>query len=198
MDCPVLIEITYWTSDQKSGKLLLHIGNEQQIIRERSWRKMRAAGNFQRALLWADRLARWGIGMIFLFAAVPKLFDVRGFAAIIDAYAILPEVLLLPTAIILPIVEILLAVGLFFNGWKSKIGCAVLLLMFIGLLSYSIWIGLDIDCGCFGPEDPEYSAFHGLRNALLRDIVMFLPLLYSFWYQRNQHTNFQFLGETRQ
>ena len=152
----------------------------------------------QKALLWGDRLARWSISLIFLYAAVPKLLDVQGFAKTIDAYAILPDVLLLPTAIILPIVEIILAVGLLFNGWKSKVGCVVLLLMFILLLSYSIWVGLDIDCGCFGQEDPEYSAFHGLRQALLRDIVMFLPLLYSFWYHRKRHNNFQFLGEEQQ
>ncbi len=152
----------------------------------------------QKALLWGDRLARWSISLIFLYAAVPKLLDVQGFVKTIEAYAILPDVLLLPTAIILPIVEIILAVGLLFNGWKSKVGCVVLLLMFILLLSYSIWVGLDIDCGCFGPEDPEYSAFHGLRQALLRDIVMFLPLLYSFWYHRKRHNNYQFLGEEQQ
>ena len=136
-------------------------------------------------MLWGDRLARWSTSLIFLFAALPKLLNVQGFAKTIEAYAILPGVLLQPTAIVLPIVEVILAIGLLFNDWKSKVGCVVLLLMFILLLSYSIWAGLDIDCGCFGPEDPEYSAFHGLRLALLRDIVIFLPLLYSFWYHRN-------------
>jgi Methylamine utilisation protein MauE len=140
--------------------------------------------NRQKMLLWADRLTRWSISLVFLFAAVPKLFDVHGFAQIIDAYAILPDMLVLPTAIILPLAEIFLAVGLLFNGWKSKLGCAILLLMFIALLSYAILVGLDIDCGCFGPEDPEYSAFHGLRTALLRDIMMLLPLIYSLWYHR--------------
>lgn len=153
---------------------------------------------WHKALLWGDRLARWGIAMVFLFAAVPKLFDVHGFAGIIEAYAILPNSLIFPTAIILPIVEILLAVGLFCNGWRSKVGSMVLLLLFIALLSYSIWVGLDIDCGCFGPEDPEYSAFHGLRSALLRDIVMCLPLIYSFWYHKNHHSHFQIHGEKQQ
>lgn len=152
----------------------------------------------QKLLWWGDRLARWGLSLIFLFAAVPKLFDVHGFGKIIGAYAILPDVMLLPVAIILPVVEILFAIGLLFNGWKSKVGCAVLLLLFILLLSYSIWVGLDIDCGCFGPEDPESSAFHGLKSALLRDIAMLLPLVYSFWYHRYRHINFQFFGEKRQ
>jgi uncharacterized membrane protein YphA (DoxX/SURF4 family) len=142
---------------------------------------------FQKRLLWADRIGRWILSLIFLGAGLPKLFDVRGFAEIIDAYALLPDLFVLPTAVVLPVVEILLAVGLLFNDQKSKIGVAVLLLAFIVLLSFSIGQGLDIDCGCFGPEDPEHTAFHGLRTALVRDIVMFVPLLYSFWYHRYRH-----------
>jgi hypothetical protein len=150
-----------------------------------------------RALCWGDRLARWSIALIFLAAAVPKLLHVSDFSAVIKAYAILPGALLLPTAIVLPVVEILLAVGLFANVWKSKVGSVVLLLFFLAFLAHAIWLGLDIDCGCFGPEDPEYTAFHGLRGALLRDLLMFLPLGYSFWYDRYRHFNFQFQGEER-
>ncbi len=152
----------------------------------------------QKALLWGDRLARWSISLIFLFAAVPKLFDVQGFARTIEAFAILSAVLIFPTAIILPIAEIILAVGLLFNSWISKMGSALLLLMFIALLSYSISVGLDIDCGCFGPTDPEYSAFHGLREALFRDILMLLPVVYTFWYHRYRSINFQIHGERKQ
>lgn len=139
--------------------------------------------------MWIDRLSRWGVSLIFLVAAVPKLFNVYGFAAMIDAYAILPDIFLLPTALMLPVVEIFLAAGLFFNRSKSLISITVLLLFFIVLLSYSILQGLDVDCGCFGPEDPEHLAFQGLRVALVRDIVMLIPLLYSFWYHRYCHYN---------
>lgn len=145
--------------------------------------------------MWGDRLGRWSIGLVFLAAAVPKLFDVQGFAAIIDAYAILPGILILPTALVLPVIEIVLAVGLFCNGWISKVGSTVLLLLFIALLSYSIRAGLDIDCGCFGPEDPEYTAFHGLASALVRDLVMLVPLAYSFWYQWYRQKTLNISGE---
>jgi len=47
-----------------------------------------------------------------------------------------------------------------------------LIVGFIGVLSYGIAIGLDIDCGCFGPGDPEGEAFHSLRSALMRDCFM--------------------------
>ncbi len=136
-------------------------------------------------LMWVDRLCRWGIGLIFLSAAVPKLFDIKGFAAVIEAYGMLPEPLLVPIAVVLPMVEIAFAVGLLRNRFHSKIGTAILLLFFIAVLSYAISLGLDIDCGCFGPEDPESRAFHGLRTALVRDIAMLLPLAYSFWWHRS-------------
>ena len=148
-------------------------------------------------LLWGDRLSRWLISLVFLFAAVPKLFNVSGFAAVIDAYAILPDVFLLPTAVLLPVVEIFLAVGLLLNRLKSKIGITVLLLFFVILLSYSILQGLDVDCGCFGPEDPEHEAFQGLRVALVRDIVMLIPLLYSFWYHRYHHYTISNRGRSK-
>ncbi len=151
--------------------------------------------NTQNVLLWMDRLGRWIISLFFLVAAVPKLFNVHGFAALIDAYAILPDIFLLPTAIVLPILEIILAVGLLFNRLTSKIGVGLVLLSFIILLSYSILQGLDIDCGCFGLEDPEQMAFRGLRVALVRDIVMLIPLAYSFWYHRYRHCIFQIEGD---
>lgn len=135
-------------------------------------------------LLWVDRLCRWGMGAFFLAAAVPKLFDVAGFAKVIGAYAILPGPLLVPMAVILPVVEIGLAVGLFRNHFPAKIGVTLLLLLFVAVLSYAIWVGLDIDCGCFGPEDPESQAFHGLKTSLVRDIAMLLLLAFSFRYHR--------------
>ena len=151
--------------------------------------------NLKVILLWVDLLGRWLISLVFFVAAVPKLFAVNEFAAVIDAYSILPDVLLLPTAVVLPLLEIFLAVGLIFNRFKSKIGVALMLLFFIFLLSYSIWQGLDIDCGCFGPEDPEFNAFRGLRVALVRDIVMLVPLIYSFWYHRYHQETLKNAGE---
>jgi len=139
----------------------------------------------QKTLLWVDRFCRWGIGGFFLVAAVPKFFDVAGFAQVIGAYAILPKPFLVPMAVILPVIEIGLAVGLLRNHSPAKIGVALLLLLFIAVLSYAIWLGLDIDCGCFGPKDPESQAFHGLKISLVRDVVMLLFVAVSWRYHRD-------------
>ena len=61
----------------------------------------------------------------------------------------------------------MVALGLFFNRRWAKVWAAVLLILFIAVLGYGIWLGLDIDCGCFGPGDPEHDAFSGLRTALV-------------------------------
>ena len=135
--------------------------------------------------VWVDRFCRWGIGLFFLAVAVPKLFDVTGFAAVIGAYGLLPEPFLVPIAVMLPVAEIAFAVGLMRNRLHGKIGITLLLLLFIAVLSYAIGIGLDIDCGCYGPNDPESRAFHGLKTALVRDIAMLLPLAFSFWRHRS-------------
>jgi hypothetical protein len=145
-------------------------------------------------LPWLDRLSRWLIATVFLFAAVPKLLDVKAFASIVNAYAMLPDYLVMPAAIAIPVVEVILAAGLVCNNWQSTLGSLLLMVFFVLLLSYSIYVGLDIDCGCFGPEDPEYSAFHGLRSALWRDLLMLVPLLYSLWYVRFRFFN-QYLME---
>lgn len=149
-------------------------------------------------LVWVDRLCRWGVGIFFLVVAVPKIFDIYGFAAVIGAYGFLPKPLLVPMAVVLPLMEIILAVGLLRNRVHGKIGITLLLLFFIAVLSYAISVGLDIDCGCFGPEDPESRAFHGLKTALIRDIAMLLPLAFSFWWHwSSKHNITEIQGEKR-
>jgi uncharacterized membrane protein len=131
---------------------------------------------------WLDRLSRWLLAAVFLFAAVPKILAPTTFAETIGAYGLLPEVALWPAAIVLSYGECLAALGLLFGRRWALVVTALFLLLFIGVLSYGIYLGLDIDCGCFGPDDPEHAAFSGLRTALVRDVLLLFPLCYSFWY----------------
>lgn len=136
----------------------------------------------QRILSFVEKTCRALIIVILLAAALPKLFNIADFAAIINAYAILPGFAVTPVAVFLPLAEIGLALGLLFNRATSKYLTIFLLFFFIAVLSYAISQGLDIDCGCFGPEDPEHRAFQGLRIAIVRDVVMIVLLSYSLWY----------------
>jgi fucose 4-O-acetylase-like acetyltransferase len=134
-------------------------------------------------LLVIDRIVRWSVALVFVVAAVPKLLDLDGFAATIQAYGMLPRQLVVPMALLLPPLELVLALGLVTRRLWGEIGITAMLVLFIAVLSVAISAGLDIDCGCFGPEDPEHDAFSGLRSALVRDLVMVAALAYSFWYR---------------
>lgn len=129
-------------------------------------------------------LSRWGLGLIFLYAGVPKVINWHDFALIVNSYAIVPENLAIPAAICIAVSEVIAAIALLCGRKEGLWGITTLLLLFIGVLSYAIQLGLDIDCGCFGPEDPEHRAFSGIRMALLRDFLLCIPVLYLFWYRK--------------
>lgn len=129
---------------------------------------------------WVERLSRWFIAGVLIFAAVPKLSDPAAFAEIVGAYGLLPDFLALPAALALPLIE-LTAAFLLLRAKSSGLWIAFLLMLFfIAVLSYGIWLGLDIDCGCFGPEDMESEAFSNLRTALVRDLLLCIPIIYCF------------------
>lgn len=125
-------------------------------------------------------LTRWFLGIVFICAGGVKLIDPATFAVLIEAYGIVPENLLMTVAVALPALEVIAGIGLLFDIRGSLSAIAVLLAIFIAILGYGIWMGLDVDCGCFGPEDPEAKAFHGLRSALYRDLAMVAGVAFIF------------------
>ena len=129
---------------------------------------MNAASVLDRVYSWL----RWILAVIFLYAGGSKLADPQSFAVLIDAYGLVPGPLVMPVAIGLPALEVVAAAGLLVDLRGSLSVITILLLIFMAILGYGIYMGLDVDCGCFGPEDPEAKAFHGLREALFRDMGM--------------------------
>ena len=130
------------------------------------------------------RLCRWTLGGIFIYAGGTKLLEPEIFAVLIEAYGIVPEGLLMPVAIGLSVLEVMAGFGLLFDIRGSLGLIAGLLVIFLLVLSYAIWLGLDVDCGCFGPEDPEAVAFHGLRLSLFRDLVMMAGVVFIYSWRR--------------
>lgn len=128
--------------------------------------------NQMRVMDWLYTFCRWILGGIFIYAGTTKLLDPMVFATMIDAYGIAPDSLVMPVAITLPLLEVMAGIGLLFDIRGSLALIVGMLVLFVAILWYAIWAGLDIDCGCFGPEDIETKAFHGLRLSLFRDMVM--------------------------
>ena len=130
---------------------------------------------------WTYRVARWAYAGIFLNAGVNKLMDPQSFAVVIGAFGLVPETWIMPISIGLPIVEIIAALGLLLDLRGSLSAITGLLVLFLAIVGYGVWLGLDIDCGCFGPEDPEGDAYASLRPTLYRNILLILGISYLYW-----------------
>lgn len=142
--------------------------------------------SWQQKIVYIDTACRWILAIVFLLAGVPKIFHPLTFATAIEAYGMLPDVLILPVAIALPFFEVIIAVALLLNLKQGLWGALGLLIGFIIILSYALYLGLDIDCGCFGPEDVEAHAFSNIRVAIARDVVFVLLAVVPLWVQRKK------------
>lgn len=129
---------------------------------------------------WLCFCGRLLLACVFFYAGAVKFIDQHGFAVVIAGYGLLPEALVYPTAVVLPIVEVVTAAGLIFRLPGAMALTVAQLFIFMAVLSYGIWLGLDVDCGCFGPDDPE-QAYHGLKGALLRDIALLAVAFTVIW-----------------
>jgi len=137
------------------------------------------------------RLIRWVLATLLIWPGCTKLTDLQAFSVIIRDFGIVPEMSVMPIAIILPIVEVIAAIGLIFDIRGSLAVIAVLLALFILIFGYGIWLGLDIDCGCFGPENPESIAYNGLRTAFYRDLVIMAAIFHLFFWRFRQTAHTQ-------
>jgi len=131
---------------------------------------------------WLLRLLRWGLGWLFLFAGALKLSDPLAFAIQIEKYGLLPTNWLDPAAWLLSIGEILAGLATMFGlrGGVEAIG--LLLLMFLGVLGYAWWGGMDVPCGCFSLEDGQHR--YGIQLAIVRDLFLLAVVGFLFWRRR--------------
>jgi hypothetical protein len=82
------------------------------------------------------------------------------------------------------VVEVLAALGLLADIRGSLAVISGLTAVFVAILAYGIRMGLDVDCGCFGPGDIESRAYHGLQAALYRDLVMATGIAFLYGWRR--------------
>lgn len=111
------------------------------------------------------------LGLVFLYAGVPKVVDPVGFAAHVAAYRVLPYFAVYVVAAVLPWLETICG-GLLVVGIRVRAAATLLLLLdlaFMALLASAIVRGLDIDCGCFIRTGKGTSPW----AALGRDLLIF-------------------------
>ena len=128
-----------------------------------------------RAALMAGRLF---LGGIFLYAAYTKLrLPWISFAATVQNYELLPDSAVIFVARTLPWFELVLGILLVIGAGMRWVGAAAsaLLLAFFAIMVRAYALGMDIDCGCFGPGD-RLSGMTLLRDGLLLSLSLVLTI----------------------
>jgi uncharacterized membrane protein YphA (DoxX/SURF4 family) len=148
---------------------------------------------------WFYRIVKFALGSIFVYAGFIKLIDPKAFAKVISQYGLVPESLLAPVAIGLPVVEFLAGLGLIFAVRGSLSIIFSLLIMFVIVLWYGALNNLNIDCGCFSPE--EIKSHASLWHAFYRDLIMIVAVLYLYllrWVQSGRKIGLSLLTKIHQ
>lgn len=132
--------------------------------------------NWQKALFLILRL---GFGILLIIASVDKLFHPQGFAVAVDNYRVVGEGLSRWVAIWIPYLEAITGLFLIIGLWldAAVLINAILMLVFLALVSQAWARGLDITCGCFAVEgDTPIGLWKILENLgfLLGAVFLFL------------------------
>jgi len=122
-------------------------------------------------------LCRLLLGGVFLYAGLLKSADVQGFARDIAGYQLLPYQWNYLAAATLPYVEVICGVLLLVNRRVRPAALLLggLLLVFMAALASVLARGLQIDCGCFSPENPTTP-----QVALWRDAGLLVLAHFTF------------------
>jgi uncharacterized membrane protein YphA (DoxX/SURF4 family) len=142
---------------------------------------------------WLSKLIRLGMGVVFVYSGISKLWAPKVFSKILSRYDLIPDPLLPVVAVVLPILELLAGIGLILAIRGSLSLLFSLLLLFSGVLWYGILNDLNVDCGCFSAEDLKGQA--GLWQALYRDLILMAAAIFLFfsrWRQVGRKDNLSF------
>jgi putative oxidoreductase len=142
---------------------------------------------------WLTIRVQLALGAIFIAAALPKIADPPSFAHMIYNYRMLPGALINISALIMPWVEMLCGIALIIGVWrKASLGIITLLLVFfIGAISFNLSRGNAIDCGCFNVSLANRSVEERLgdmRLDILRDLGMLLMVAQVWWATRGERS----------
>jgi uncharacterized membrane protein YphA (DoxX/SURF4 family) len=147
----------------------------------KEWNSLPLIRVFREILLsrWTYFFVRLALALLFVYAGSIKLTDPKAFARVISHFDLLPEPLLPVVAVGLPAIEVLAGLALAFDRSAGLYGVSGLLLFFVAVLGFGVLYDLDIDCGCFGPED--LAEHEGLAHAFFRDLWLICAAAFLYW-----------------
>ncbi|MDY6972195.1 MAG: MauE/DoxX family redox-associated membrane protein [Thermodesulfobacteriota bacterium] len=131
---------------------------------------------------WLELVARWVLGLTFLYASCHKIFEPADFAKIIYGYYLFPDFSINLIAIILPYMELFSGLALLLGVYPRSAALIVggMLTVFIIALTINLIRGHEFDCGCFSFGNTGQT--DAAIQLLARDtIYLFLALLVIFF-----------------
>lgn len=92
------------------------------------------------------------VGLVFLVAALGKIADPLKFAEEIQGFQMVPDGITHVMAFLLPWLEAVCALLLITGFWRREARVVVLALLaiFVAAKGWALYLGLHINCGCFG------------------------------------------------
>ena len=104
-------------------------------------------------------LATLLVGVVFIRAALPKIYDPNGFALSVFNYQASPDGLINLVALFLPWLEVVCGLALILAP-RYRVPAAwliaAMLVLFAGLQISTIVRGIDISCGCFSVNEEAW------------------------------------------
>ncbi len=138
---------------------------------------------------WLTTRVQIALGLIFIFAALPKLKDPPSFAHMIYNYRVVPGALINLSALVMPWLELIAGAMLVLGIWTrpARNIVAILLLVFMGAIAFNLIRGNAVDCGCFDVSAANLTWDQRIRDmwlVILRDTGMLLMVAQLWWAER--------------
>jgi len=137
------------------------------------------------------QVARWTLGVVFVFAGALKIAHPGDFHSDLLAYDVgFSDTFLRWVAIAFPWLELFGGGALIADVWRETTGplIVVMCLVFIGMLGQAVIRGLDLRCGCFGTGGTGWldrPVVALVRASLLLVLSLFVATRHASETQRN-------------
>jgi putative oxidoreductase len=136
-------------------------------------------------------ILKYFIGLLFIFAGIMKYLNFSDFYGVLKVLDLFAPLVNLVIQIFVPFLEILLG-SLILINWKYRKVMIVTFMMtitFWGISFYGLIVGLEDECGCFGPYvESQFGWWMFIRNSGLIAIIIFMIIAHNKKEEKNINT----------